>query len=91
MLKISFNNKFKKKVKVINFGVNTDNFYKDYSIKKSDKYFDILFIGQISLRKGLHYLIDAFKKFNHPNKRLHVIGAHTLDKDFFIKNLMLKI
>ncbi len=86
-VKNSFSNKLKEKVKVINFGVNTDNFYKDYSIKKSEKYFDILFIGQISLRKGLHYLIDAFKKFNHPNKRLHVIGAHTLDKDFFIKKL----
>ena len=86
-VKNSFNNELKKKVKVINFGVNTDNFYKDYSIKKSDKFFDILFIGQISLRKGLHYLIDAFKKFNHPNKRLHVIGAHTQDKDFFKKKL----
>ena len=35
---------------------------------KSDTYFDILFIGQISIRKGLHYLIDAFNKFKHPKK-----------------------
>jgi len=77
------------KTKVLNFGVNTQNFFKNHNIKKSQKYFDILFIGQVSLRKGLHYLIDAFHKFKHPNKRLHIVGAHTLDKDFFeekIKN-----
>jgi len=86
-VKNSFTETLKKKVKVLNFGVNTDNFFKDYSIIKSKKYFDILFIGQISLRKGLHYLIDAFEKFNHPNKRLHIIGSHTYDKEFFIKKL----
>jgi len=77
------------KTKVLDFGVNNQNFFKDPNIKKSEKYFDILFIGQISLRKGLHYLIDAFHKFKHPNKRLHIVGSHTLDKFFFedkIKN-----
>ena len=82
-VKNSFGKELIKKVKVINFGVNTQNFFKDFNIKKSEKYFDILFIGQISLRKGLHYLIDAFHKFKHPNKRLHIVGSHTLDKDFF--------
>jgi len=71
------------KTKVLNFGANTKNFFKNTDIKKSEKYFDILFIGQISLRKGLHYLIDAFHKFKHPNKRLHIVGSHTPDKDFF--------
>ena len=82
-VKNSFGKELIKKVKVINFGVNTQNFFKDFNIKKSEKCFDILFIGQISLRKGLHYLIDAFHKFKHPNKRLHIVGSHTLDKDFF--------
>ena len=86
-VKNSFNKNLQDKIKVINFGVNTDNFYKDKSIKKSDKYFDILFIGQISIRKGLHYLLEAFNKFKHPHKRLHIVGSHTFDKDFFIKKL----
>ena len=86
-VKNSFEEKFQHKVKVINFGVNTNNFYKNNTIKKSDKYFDILFIGQISLRKGLHYLIDAFKNLQHPNKRLHIVGSHTLDKKFYQKKL----
>ena len=83
-VKNSFDRKTSNKVKVINFGVNTDNFFRDKNIKKSKKYFDILFVGGISLRKGLHYLIDAFNKFKNPNKRLHIVGDHTLDKDFFI-------
>ena len=82
-VKNSFDKETSKKTKVLNFGVNTQNFFKDLNIKKSEKYFDILFIGQISLRKGLHYLIEAFHKFKHPNKRLHIVGSHTLDKDFF--------
>ena len=75
------------KTKVLNFGANIDNFFPDPNIKKSQKYFDILFIGNLSLQKGLHYLIEAFHKFKHPNKRLHIVGSHTLDKDFFINKL----
>ncbi len=86
-VKNSFNEKFHHKIKVINFGVNTENFYKNNSINKSDEYFEILFIGQITIRKGLHYLIEAFKNFKHPKKRLHIVGSHTLDKDFFKKKL----
>ena len=75
------------KVETIEFGTNLDSFYKNKTIKKSDKFFDILFIGAKSLRKGLHYLIDGFNKFEHPNKRLHVVGSNTEDKDFFYNKL----
>ncbi len=88
-VKNSFNKKDWNKIKVLNFGVNTQNFFRNKNIKKSQKYFDILFIGAISLRKGLQYLIEAFHKLKHPNKRLHIVGYHTLDKGFFenkIKN-----
>ena len=37
----------------------------------------------MSIRKGLHYLIEGFKKFKHPNKRLNIIGSETRDKYFF--------
>ena len=75
------------KVKVLEFGSNNEYFFPNINIKKSQKYFDILFIGAKSLRKGLHYLIDAFHKFEHPNKRLHVVGSDTNDKEFFINKL----
>ena len=75
------------KIKILNFGVNINNFYPDDKIKKDDNYFDILFIGQKSIRKGLHYLVEAFDKFKHPNKRLHVMGSDTGDVEFFKKKL----
>jgi len=75
------------KIKVLELATNTTNFFPIEKIKKSDKFFDILFIGQQSLQKGLHYLIEGFKKFNHPHKRLHIIGSQTKDKEFFRNKL----
>ena len=71
------------KIHVINLGINLQNFYPINSYTKDKDYFDILFIGGLSIMKGLHYLIKAFKKFNHPKKRLHIVGSHTSDKNFF--------
>jgi len=36
--------------------------------------FTVLYVGSISVRKGIKYLIEAFKEFNHPNKRLLLVG-----------------
>ena len=36
--------------------------------------FDVLFVGQVSLRKGILYLLDAFARFKHPRKRLRIVG-----------------
>ena len=82
-VKKSFEKYYTKKVHFINFGVNLENFFPIDGIKKDDKFFDILFIGGLSIRKGLHYLLEAFHKFDHPNKRLHIVGSHTRDKNFF--------
>jgi glycosyltransferase involved in cell wall biosynthesis len=54
-----------------------------YYYLKTPKDFDILFIGQLSLRKGLPYLLDAFNKFKHPFKKLHLIGLKTQDFPLF--------
>ena len=72
-----------KKAKVINFGSYLDNFYQIKDIKKKVNEFNILFVGQLSIRKGLHYLIEGFRKFRHPNKKLTIIGPETNDKMFF--------
>ncbi len=37
--------------------------------------FTVLFVGQVTLRKGFLYLLDAFAKVKHPHKELLVIGA----------------
>mgnify|MGYP001440470452 CR=1 FL=1 len=77
------------KSKVINFASYNDSFFPLPNLKKNYNEFNILFVGQLSIRKGLHYLIDGFKKFNHPNKKLHIAGSETEDK-FFFRNLISK-
>ena len=36
--------------------------------------FTVLYVGSISVRKGLRYLIEGFKKLKHPNKKLILVG-----------------
>ena len=36
--------------------------------------FTVLYVGSISVRKGLTYLIQAFLKLRHPNKKLILVG-----------------
>lgn len=36
--------------------------------------FNVLYVGSISVRKGIRYLIEAFKKLEIPNKKLIVVG-----------------
>jgi glycosyltransferase involved in cell wall biosynthesis len=42
--------------------------------KNDDGVFRILYVGSISLRKGLRYLIEAFRRFSHPRKELWIVG-----------------
>ena len=61
------------KVKILSYGVNLSRFY---PINNPDpKRFDILFVGGMSLRKGVQYLVQAYKNINHPAKSLTFVGA----------------
>jgi glycosyltransferase involved in cell wall biosynthesis len=37
--------------------------------------FAVLYVGQVSFRKGIQYLLEAFAQIKHPNKSLRMIGA----------------
>jgi len=41
----------------------------------SPETFDVLFVGSVTVRKGIPYLIEAFQKLRHSLKKLWVIGA----------------
>lgn len=43
---------------------------------KDKKYqrFRVLYVGSISVRKGVRYLIEAFNKLQHPRKELIIVG-----------------
>jgi alpha-maltose-1-phosphate synthase len=64
------------KVHVIPYGVRLERFQKIGDPPSGpDAPFEVLFVGGISLRKGIPYLLHAFARLRHPRKRLRIIGA----------------
>jgi starch synthase len=61
------------KVHVIPYGVRLDRFTQT-QMPPTDS-FEVLFAGQVSLRKGIPYLLEAFSRLKHPKKRLTVVGS----------------
>lgn len=62
----------REKLRLIPYGVDTSLFFP--TTAPSEDSLDILFVGAMSLRKGIPYLVQAFKAIDHPNKRLRIIG-----------------
>lgn len=61
-----------KKIRKVPYGVRLDRFTK-LAEPPSDS-FDVLFAGSVSIRKGVPYLLEAFRRFKHPKKRLRLAG-----------------
>jgi starch synthase len=61
------------KVHVIPYGVRLDQFTRTEDPPQNS--FEVLFAGQISIRKGIPYLLQAFARMKHPHKRLTIVGA----------------
>ena len=60
------------KVHVIPYGVRLDRFAPTEPPPTDS--FEVLFAGQISLRKGIPYLLEAFARLRHPRKHLTLAG-----------------
>lgn len=61
------------KLCVIPYGVDT-NLFTPPEEAKPTKAFNLLFIGQLTQRKGLSYLLEAYKRIHGPDTTLTVIG-----------------
>ncbi len=48
--------------------------------------FEVLFVGALSFRKGIPYLLEAFRRLRHPRKRLRLVGAITREIQPFLKS-----
>ncbi len=73
-----------KKVSIIPYGSSPvgSTFKSSQSILNApalNDMFVVLFVGNLSLRKGIPYLIEGFRKFSHPRKRLLLVG--TVDRE----------
>jgi len=61
------------KVFVIPYGVRLDRFSKVADPPSNT--FEVVFVGGVSLRKGIPYLLEAFARVSHPGKRLRIVGS----------------
>jgi glycosyltransferase involved in cell wall biosynthesis len=61
------------KVHVIPYGVRLDQFSR--TAEPPHDSFELLFAGQVGLRKGIPYLLQAFARLKHSNKRLTIVGG----------------
>lgn len=78
----------KNKIKIIKgFGYDSNNFYPlDYKYKNL---FNIIYVGRITLNKGVAYLIEAFEKLEIPNKKLKLFGVISNDFQEYLRNIKL--
>ena len=60
------------KLRVIPYGVRLDRFVKNADAPEDS--FEVLFAGQVSVRKGIPYLLEAFARLKRRNKHLTVVG-----------------
>ncbi len=65
----------------IPFGVDTNCFHPATSGKSTSKPFRVLFVGHVSVRKGVPYLLDAWQQLNWKQAELWLIGANKLPSD----------
>jgi glycosyltransferase involved in cell wall biosynthesis len=61
------------KVYTIPYGVRLENFSK--IAEPLIDTFDVLFVGSVTLRKGVPYLLEAFSRLTHPKKKLRMVGS----------------
>lgn len=54
------------------YGADPTQFHSD---RKQDKIFRVLFVGQITARKGVHYLLRAMSELRLPNSELLLVGT----------------
>ncbi len=72
------------RIEVVPYGVDVQGFRPVAEPERST--FDVLFVGALSVRKGVGYLLEAFEKLEHANKRLHLVGGLTAELRERVRN-----
>ena len=70
-----------RKILHVPYGVDLTQFR---PMKKEDNVFRIIHCGAVTLRKGCHYLLQAFSELNLPNAELWFVGTVNDDMQSFI-------
>ena len=71
------------KLRRTHFGFAPERF-KPMPEAKTDQTFRILFVGSVSLQKGVQYLLEAYKRLNLPDAELLFVGGAYPDSKAFL-------
>ena len=71
------------KIHRLPYGVNLSRFHPTGQPVEGE--FNVLFVGGLSLRKGLPYLLQAFEQVQHPRKSLTLAGSASADFISFLR------
>jgi glycosyltransferase involved in cell wall biosynthesis len=69
------------KLEVIHLGVDIDQFHPR---PRQDDVFRVMFVGGLSLQKGIPYLLEGFKRARLPGSELVLVGAQFPDVDHIL-------
>ena len=75
-----------RKVKLLPFGVDLNKFKKKQKLPEK---FTCLFIGQVGIRKGVQYLLKAWRNLSLKNSELVIVGPIFPDFKKFLKDFVL--
>lgn len=71
------------KLRRVHLGFSPERFAPDPAAK-TDSTFRVLFVGTISLQKGVQYLLEAFRRLNLPHAELVLVGSSFRDSASFL-------
>ncbi len=71
-------------VQVVHYGVNTKTFFPSANKAEND-YLNLIYVGGISYRKGLHHLLNVVSTLVDQKIRLVVVGDYNKESDIFKK------
>lgn len=75
-----------KKIAVIPYGVDLSMFGGEQKSISIDKAFKLLFVGEISFRKGCHYLLKAWENLGFNDAELVLIGHVEKEFEVFLRD-----
>ena len=70
------------KIRLVPYGVNVTSFHR-CAMRSTN--FRVLFVGQLCVRKGLHYLLDTFSRLQLPGAELVLVGGRTPETEALLK------
>jgi starch synthase len=75
----------RRKMRLAPYGVDLNTFFP--CVQRSENRFNVLFVGGVTVRKGIGYLLDAFQKLECTHKHLTLAGSVSPELESTLKRV----